>query len=172
MLESIQSLIRAPFYDSYLDLVQFDDVRIELNNSKMVFERMLRELKDTDSDFRYAKKKWSIAQVVLHCIDTEMIFAYRALTIARENGLVEIRGFDENQYADALNLDNISCQGLIDYFNGVRMATIGLLQTMTSSQLNKVGMANGHKVQVASLFYIISGHSRHHLNVIYQKYLN
>ena len=60
---------------------------------------------------RYQEGKWSIKETLVHIIDDERIFAYRALRFARneKNNLI---GFDQDSYAtyseaDSRDLDNI-----------------------------------------------------------------
>ena len=171
MLESIQSLVRAPFYDTYLNLVLAENLNQELIESGAAFEKMIIGLTDEQLTYRYGAGKWTLAQVILHCIESELIFTFRALTIAREPNRVELSGYDENVYADALNLNHQTVGGLRTYFSAARASSLGLLKTMRT-QLDKIGSANGHDVQVSSLFFIISGHTRHHLMVINSKYLN
>ena len=50
------------------------------------------------TNFAYGPDKWTIKQMLQHVIDTERIFAYRALIIARQEPAA-LLGFDENEYA-------------------------------------------------------------------------
>jgi hypothetical protein len=47
---------------------------------------LLRSIDEQKAEHRYAPGKWSIKQVVGHVIDSERIFAYRALRFARRDG--------------------------------------------------------------------------------------
>jgi len=46
-----------------------------------------------------------------------------------------------------------------------------LLNTMSSEQLKKVGVASDNEIQVEALFFVTSAHYRHHLNVLNERYL-
>lgn len=171
MLASLQSLKRVPYFDNYLKRVVHEDLRTELLDSKQVMIEFISSLDDADLDMRYAPNKWTIREVIIHVIECELIFAYRALTIAREEGAVNLPGFEENDYIRAIAQDPFGIKELRDAFESVRNLTLFVMQTMDKSQLKKVGIASGHEAEVQALFYVTSGHGRHHQHVIESKYL-
>ena len=77
-----------------------------------------------------------------HIIDTERIFAYRALSIARgeKNPLP---GFEENDYAKASNADARRWESILEEFISVRKSTDLLLLSFTDNQLKNSGITNG-----------------------------
>ena len=172
MLPSAENLIIHPYFDAYLKLVQLPELQGELAASTSLVLDTMNSLEGTDLSFQYSPGKWTIAQLVLHYIETETIFNYRALTIAREPSKPNLAGFDENLYTENVNSEGFDLEALISYFQSVRQSTMHLLQGMRPEQLVKVGSANGHDVEVKALFYVTSGHWRHHLNVLTERYLN
>ena len=48
-------------------------------------------------EYRYAEAKWTIKDILLHLIDTERIFAYRAIRIGRGDKTA-LAGFEEIDY--------------------------------------------------------------------------
>ena len=52
---------------------------------------------EAKAGYRYGDGKWSVREVVGHMADTERIFAYRVLRIARGDA-TPLPGFDENAY--------------------------------------------------------------------------
>ena len=74
---------------------------------------------------RYAPDKWSIKEVLVHIIDDERIFAYRALRFARgeKNNLI---GFDQDNYAQLSNANDRSLESVFEEYESVRKATITL----------------------------------------------
>jgi hypothetical protein len=84
------SLIRKPvagdyasFYEGYVAAVETDDILACLIQQRTDILTLLRGVVWEKWEMAYAEGKWSLAEVVLHCIDGERIFAYRALRIAR-----------------------------------------------------------------------------------------
>lgn len=168
----LNNLIRAPYYDAYLGRIQSYDVKAELQHSLTKFVALLKQLDDTHLGFKYADDKWSIAQVIQHVIETEMIFNFRAIAIGRELNDQTIEGFDENLYADQAELKNFGILDWQEFATAVRCSTSFLYQTFNELQLKKSGIASGHHVQVEALFFITAGHTYHHCEVLKSKYLN
>ncbi len=83
----------APYYEKYIVLVPKEDVVATLSRQLDETLSTLRGLTETQADSRYAPGKWSIKELVGHMIDTERIFAYRALRFAR-NDQATLAGFE------------------------------------------------------------------------------
>jgi len=171
MIEEMTSLVVAPYFHTYLKLVEIPYLPSELAASQELVEDFLNDLPEEKLDHRYAEDKWSVAEVIQHCIETEIIFCFRALTIARESEIVNLKGFNEDDYAKASAKQHWKKSEILIYFDAVRTMTNCLLNTMSSEQLKKVGVASDNEIQVEALFFVTSAHYRHHLNVLNERYL-
>ncbi len=171
MHPELNSLVRAPYFDTYLKTLESSDVLDCLLVSKKRFVEVISNLTDDQVNYRYQPNKWSIKELIIHLIDTEIIFNYRALRIGREVKAQNLEGFDENSYAQHVSVDSLSKEDLVRYFSSVRDSSMLLYKTFTEDQLSKIGVASDHKVEVKALFLINSGHTLHHLNIINERYL-
>lgn len=171
MHPEVNELTRAPYFDTYLKLLNSADIAVELEQSKTEFISLLNSLSDETMTYAYAPGKWTVKQVIQHIIETEMIFNYRAIRIGREDVTQNLDGFEENHYVANAHVSEMSNSDLVDFFNAVRTSTMFLVKSFDDAQLNKTGIASGHYVQVKALFLIQSGHTLHHLNVIKERYL-
>src|SRR5687767_6335174 len=90
----------APFYHGYIAKVTDDDLGAQLAQQLQLVERLFQDMTDSAALFRYAEGKWSIKEILGHLIDTERIFTYRLLRIARGDS-TPLSGFDENAYVPA-----------------------------------------------------------------------
>ena len=122
-------------------------------------------------NYRYADGKWTIKEVLAHIIDGERIFAYRALRFAR-NDQTELPGFDENQYATEMNIEERSFPALIEEFMNVRSTSVDLWTGFSDEMLNRKGVASGVEFSVEDIGKILVGHEKHHRNVVVERYLN
>ena len=118
----------------------------------------------------YASGNWTLKELIVHVTDTERIFAYRALCIARGEQAM-LPGFDENTYAAASNAESRSIESIMAEYNSVRQASIALLAGLSDEVFLNMGNANNIPVSVRALAYQIAGHELHHMNIIKERYL-
>ncbi len=121
-------------------------------------------------DFAYQPDKWTIKEVVLHVIDSERIFACRALRFAR-NDKTPLPGFDENFYVPNSGAGSRTMESLIKEFQAVRNATIELFNNLNEEMWRRSGVANDKEFNVILSAIIIAGHELHHLKVLRERYL-
>jgi hypothetical protein len=157
------------FYHKYVRLVQDDSVIEALAKNGDEALSFLRGIPEEKWTYRYAEGKWSIKEMVQHMIDTERIFAYRALCFARGEK-ASLPGFDENTYAVHSEGDKRNKTGLISEFEIVRQSTVLLFQSFSEEQLGATGVANNNPVGVNSIGFITVGHAMHHENVLRERY--
>jgi uncharacterized damage-inducible protein DinB len=160
----------AAYYETYVGKVKGNSVdEIIRTYSRPMFD-FYSSLPEEKADHRYAEDKWSIKELLLHMIDAERIFGYRALRIARKDK-TPLPGFDENSYTPASKASERTFQSLKDEFAAVRKATDILLSTFDEEQLSERGTASEHPVTANAIAFIIYGHMLHHKQVLEERYL-
>lgn len=159
-----------PFFNKYLLLTERKDLQRELSGAADATFQLLQSIPDEKWNYRYAEGKWSIKELVQHVIDTERIFAYRALCIARGE-TANLPGFDENQYAAASEGDARSKSDLLNELRTVQKSTILLFQSFSESHLAKTGIVNQNRIDVRSIGFMTAGHKLHHNNILRERYL-
>lgn len=158
-----------PYFDNYIKLVDAQNIEEAIKHYSKLSIKFFEKIREEDADYRYAPGKWSLKELLQHIIDTERIFAYRALCIARQDQ-TPLPGFDENQYADSSNADNRSWKSLVKEFKAVRKSTNLLLLSFSEQQLMQSGTTSGQNNTVLAICFIIFGHIIHHINVIKERY--
>ncbi|MFN5664786.1 MAG: DinB family protein [Bacteroidota bacterium] len=158
------------YYDTYIGKVSGDNIMDALLTEHYETIDLLTSLDEETLQFRYESGKWTIRGIVQHLIDTERIFCYRALTIAR-NDKTSIPGFDENMYVETSNAIFRDMNDMAREFSVVRASTIELFKSLPESVLDRSGTANGNQVTVRVLLFAMLGHEIHHRKVIEDKYL-
>lgn len=159
----------APFYAGYLAQLTDEDPFAVLRAQPDALRQLLAALGSDRDDYRYADGKWSVKEVVGHIIDTERIFAYRALRIGRGD-TTPLPGFDQDAYVAASDLSGRSTADLADVFARQRAATLDVFTPMDTPVLKRMGEASGVPVSVRALLYMIAGHTRHHLKILETRY--
>lgn len=117
----------------------------------------------------YAPGKWTIHDILQHIIDTERIFAYRALRFARNDKTV-LSGFDENAYAENAHAGDRNMEDLMEEFRVVRQGTIVLFQSFNSEDLMREGFSFKSDISVLAIGFTLAGHVIHHMDVIRDRY--
>jgi hypothetical protein len=157
------------YYQKYIDLVPDGDLRRLL---PVIFDanfRALRTIAPEQERHRYASGKWSIRESIGHVADTERVFAYRAMRVARGDQ-TPLPSFDENLFVDVARYDDIPLEQILGELMAVHAATILLFENMADEAWDRVGMASSNPVGVRAIAYIIAGHELHHMNVLKERY--
>lgn len=170
VLSELPSSEYNPFYQTYIMALGDVELIEELKNGRKVLLSLFEEIPEEKINYAYAEGKWSLAEALVHMIDTERIFQYRALCIAR-NDKTPLPGFDQDNYVPFSNAANRSKKDLIEEYRSVRDATITLFNSFDDEAINRIGIASGSKMSVRALGFIISGHQAHHVRVLKERYL-
>ena len=121
-------------------------------------------------NFRYREDKWSIKELLVHMVDDERIYAYRALAFARNDNTV-LPGFEQDDYIIYSDTSARTIENIMEEYEAVRTATIKLFNGFSDTALTRKGIASGNKSSVRALGYHILGHELHHVNMIENVYL-
>ncbi len=158
------------YVQRYLDLIPSGNWLEVLKISGEKTVAIYSKLSEEQSYFAYADGKWTLKELLLHLSDTERIFQYRILAIARgdQNNLP---GFDEDLYVSQSFANERALQSLVEEFQVIRKSSGILLETLHPSALHRIGTANGNQISAETIGKLIVGHNLHHLNVIEERYL-
>jgi uncharacterized damage-inducible protein DinB len=160
----------APYYHRYINLVKGTDAIAQLKTSLTENFSFLSKIPEDKSLFSYENGKWTIKQVIGHITDSERIFAYRALRIAR-NDQTNLPGFEQDDYVAAANFNEIKWMDLLHHYRSMRESNIALFSSFDEVALSREGMANNAPTNVKALIFITAGHEIHHMNVLKERYL-
>ena len=158
-----------PYYSAYIDRIKEADVIDVLRRQQVASEAVLMGLADEAGNFRYAPDKWSVKEVVGHLSDTERVFAYRALCIARGE-IQSLPGMDQDIYVAGASFDTRGMDSLAAEFSAVRSATIALFESLDQKSWDRSGVANDVAISVRALAFIVAGHESHHMAILRDRY--
>lgn len=160
----------SEFFSRYIRLVKEESILDLLEEGMDETTSFFEALPKEKGNYRYSTGKWSPKEILLHIIDTERVFQYRALRIAREPG-VELSGFDHVLWSRDYQADERSMVGILRNYKAVRQSTIELFASFPEKSLVNIGAADDNPLSVRASAYIIRGHEMHHLNIIKERYL-
>ncbi|HYL61827.1 MAG TPA: DinB family protein [Candidatus Methylomirabilis sp.] len=159
----------APYYEKYIALVPGNDPVKALETQRARTVQLFAGRSERDGNFRYAPDKWTVKDVLGHLADTERIFTYRAMRIARADR-TPIEGFEQDDYVRSGGFNERTLASLVDEFASVRSATVALFRSLNNDAWLRRGVANKNEVSVRALAFITAGHELHHANIIEERY--
>lgn len=157
------------YYRGYVEIVADGDLIPLLLKTGDDFITFTKSITEQQGLYKYEADKWSIKDIILHIIDAERMFAYRAFRFAR-NDKTELAGFEQNDYASVANADERTIHSLLTEFTNVRASTVDMFSSFSNEIRKRTGIASGVEMSAEVLGYIICGHLVHHMNVIQERY--
>lgn len=160
----------APYYFTYINQAPGDNVIATLERQLEESVKLLSQIGEEKSLYRYAPEKWSIRQVWNHVTDAERVFAFRALWFARGFDS-PLPSFEQGIAVSAAQAEKISWSVHIEEFQRVRLASISLFQNLPAEAWLRSGIASDKRFTVRAMAYITAGHCAHHLAGLRERYL-
>jgi len=136
------------------------------DNTYNFFSRMTA----AQAGYAYAEGKWTLKEVLGHLVDTERVFAFRAMAFSRGDKS-PLPGFEQDDYVANAEFAGRSIQSLASEFKAVRESNIYLYSSFTEEQSRLFGTANNNPVSVRALVYMTAGHELHHVGIVKEKYI-
>jgi uncharacterized damage-inducible protein DinB len=160
----------APYHHLYIDRVPHGDIVDTLEKQLESTLSILANVDEQKALYRYAPGKWSLKEVVGHVVDTERIFAYRALRFARGDD-TPLPGVEQDDLVARAGFDRRTLASIVEEFRHLRQSNTALFRSFDEGALSCAGTASGMQVSVRALLFIIAGHELHHMAVIRERYL-
>jgi hypothetical protein len=160
----------GPYYAGYLEQVPAGDILEILRQSGERLSGLLANLSEEEANFRYDAGKWSIKELLGHLIDTERLFAFRALWIARQDPSPQ-PGMEQDDWVRSGDFDQRALGDLLAEYRAVRQASLTLFRGFSGEMVTRTGTANQVTFSVRAFPYLIAGHELHHEEVLRDRYL-
>lgn len=157
------------YIQRYLDLVPSKVIEELKNSGKQTLE-IYEKLSEEQANFAYAEGKWTLKTLLQHLIDTEKVFAYRAMRFSRKDQSL-VSGFDEESWADNSYADIRTLKSLIKEYKLTRKLTLMFFRKLPVEAFQLIGIVNGNEIKVETIGRLTIGHNLHHLNIIKERYL-
>jgi hypothetical protein len=160
----------AEYFFTYIDKVQTDDILGTLRAQSADFTALLRTVAEDQSLQSYAPGKWTFREALSHINDTERVFSFRLLWVAR-GAQAPLPGFEQDDFVAAAAPNERHWSSLIDEFLAIRAATLALLESLPDDAWSRRSTINNNSTTARALAYMIAGHVEHHRQIFLEKYL-
>ncbi len=172
----------APFALTYIDAAasalaaagpntESDDVWPLLVSQPQALLALLHAVDPARVEYSYGPGKWTLGESLVHVADTERVFAYRLMRIARGD-TTPLPGFDQDAWVPESRTAGRTLSDILTEIETVRAATLALARSLDAQAWGHVGVASGHPVSARALAWMIAGHFAHHLDLTRDRYLH
>jgi len=128
--------------------------------------KLLKGVSAAKARKRPAPGKWSIAEIVSHIADTELVGGYRIRAILGAPG-TQIIGFDQDAWVTALHYDKRDLKKSFEQYRALREANLALLKSLTPEQWKQHGVHNERGPEtVETIVKMFAGHDINHFQQI------
>lgn len=159
----------SPYYSRYIDKVPEGDLLAFARDQRTEVVALFSGLTPEQAEFSYAPGKWTLKEVLLHLIDTERVFSYRALSIARADPN-PLPGFEQDDWIAPARCAERTVESLLREWVAVRHAYLALIAGLPQEATTRRGIASDNAISVRALAYIPPGHTSYHLELIQRDY--
>ncbi len=157
------------YYFTYIDCVPAGAIVDRLREQARSFADGANQIGPEAGDLSYAPGKWTVKQVIGHMWDTEAVFGYRALAIARGDNQ-PIPGMDQDLWIDNGPFTDLALEKICQGFLAQRRASIAALTALNDEAWIRTGVASGFSFTARSIAWILAGHELHHRKILAERY--
>lgn len=126
-------------------------------------KKAIQGLTPTQLKWRPQPGKWSIAEILAHLADAEIVASWRMRSVIGENG-VTIQPFDQDAWASAFDYQEREARHSLEVFRILRENNLVMLKEISPATWENYGMhLERGKESIAHLTRMFAGHDINHL---------
>ncbi|HSR69217.1 MAG TPA: DinB family protein [Acidobacteriota bacterium] len=154
------------YYHNYISRVPDGDLLQILEDQAAQTVQLLGGLSEEDAERPLGEGKWCPKQIMCHLIDSERMFAFRALSFARKDP-ASLPSFEQDEWVENSNAMERGWSDLIEEFLAARRSHLALLRGFPEEAWTRTGTASGYSFTVRALAYVMAGHELHHQEALH-----
>jgi uncharacterized damage-inducible protein DinB len=142
-----------------------DPVKVQSATDKKL-ARLIQGRSSAKLRKRPAPGKWSVAEILAHLADAELVIAWRMRSILGAPGTA-IQAFDQDAWVAAGNYNKRDPRKSIELFRAVRGANLALIKSLSPAQRKHYGQhAERGRESIEHIVTLIAGHDVNHIRQI------
>ena len=142
-----------------------DPLKIQAATPKKL-ERLVKGVPAAKLRKRPSPEKWSVAEILAHLADGEIVGGWRMRAILGAPG-TPIQAFDQDSWVTALHYGKRDPRKSLEQFRVLREANLALLKSLTPEQWKHHGMHSERGEEtIAHITRMFAGHDINHLKQI------
>jgi hypothetical protein len=125
-------------------------------------EGMLKGVSAAKMRRKPAPGKWSIAEIVVHLADVEIVVGYRIRLILGNPG-GPIQAFDQDAWAEKMEYQRRDVRKSLEMYRSLRQANMALLKSLKPAQWQQYGMHSERgQENIETIVRMFAGHDVNH----------
>ena len=142
-----------------------DPLRVQREAPKKL-GALLRGLSRRQLTRKPAPDKWSIAEILAHLADTEIVVAWRLRHILGNNG-ASIQAYDQNAWAETFDYVHRDANESLEFFRTLRARNLALLKALPKKLWENYGLHQERgRESVVLIVRLYAGHDLNHLGQV------
>lgn len=139
-----------------------DAIKVQRTTASRL-QKAIKGLTTSQLKWRSQPAKWSIAEIIAHLADAEIVASWRMRSIIGENG-VTIQPFDQDSWASAFKYQNRDARRSLELFRALRENNLAMLKEISKETWDNYGMhLERGKESIAHLTRMFAGHDTNHV---------
>ncbi|WP_411342638.1 DinB family protein [Paenibacillus sp. WLX1005] len=104
------------------------------------FVESIRNIPETELDYKPAPEAWSIREIVVHLFDVEIVLQHRLKLILCEAEPPTLVAFDQDRWAQRLNYAGLDLEHHLQALLAMRRAFVPVLETISEEDQHRIGI--------------------------------
>ncbi len=126
-------------------------------------KKLIHGLAPKELKWKPAPEKWSIAEIIAHLADVEIVASWRMRSVLGANGTA-IQPFDQDAWASVFQYGKRDVKQSLEVFHVLRENNLTMLKALPRESWDNYGMhAERGKETVAHLARMFAGHDTNHI---------
>src|SRR5579859_4818823 len=126
-------------------------------------KKLIQGLSPTQLKWRPEPAKWSIAEIIAHLADAEIVASWRMRSVIGENGIT-IQPFDQDAWASVFDYRGRDAKRSLEVFRVLRENNLVMLKEIPRETWDNHGMhLERGKESIAHLVRMFAGHDTNHV---------
>jgi hypothetical protein len=140
-------------------------LRVQQGTPKKL-QKLIKPLNKKKLTTRPEPGKWSIAEILAHLADAELVGGWRMRSILGNNG-IRIQAFNQDAWAETLSYAKRDPKTSLETFRVLREANLAMLKSLPKNLWENYGMHEERgKESISHIVRMFAGHDLNHLSQV------
>jgi uncharacterized damage-inducible protein DinB len=151
------------YIDRMLNYVQGQDAIKVQRATPGKLKRAINGLSPKQLHWKPEPRRWSIAEILAHLSDAEIVCSWRMRAAVGSNG-IPIQPFDQDVWASAFEYNRREAERSLELFSVLRDHNLAMLATLPAQSWDNYGMhAERGKETIVHIVRMFAGHDTNHI---------